>query len=528
MLAKRLGMCKLPPLVRPCAECQAQIIGDLGKLIITEIPQDVTQPGLPRAFYQGQARVESYVNEAHRSVASVVFLGDPPTNAQDAAQSAFQPGHYPDLSLASSVNGAISSSLHSGEPSQSSPGARDSDMNFPGLRPIESEPGFGSFMGIGSSSPPPNVDEFGTVAGPTSPYSQTLPSSSFRAGDADSINSSSTPTVEAQNSQIRPGGRGGPAGSRFATFPVKRPTMDSRGADDMDNGGRRPSVGDNQYANMGGSRTMSPPPSSAPIAEGMGGPPRPGSGSGSAAPLASLSGMSLSLPNHGAEDTSFASSIAQAMGGEYGGGLNRAPTLSQPPAYTSTDGHVYAPPAGPPPGHSSPSTGTFSHPGSPTLPPGAAPPKAMTAPPPPPHSAEGMSYDPMARLSNEGAVPERLGADTPASVPPPQLEMPTPSTQPTPIAEAPEPLEEHEPESQLAYMSDPEEQPQGPPAASVGRSKSKRVDRDEHGNRISRHVKFGEVSDIDDELEQREMERGKENLTIDTRMDDSRVGAPLG
>ncbi|KAG1898269.1 uncharacterized protein F5891DRAFT_1043981 [Suillus fuscotomentosus] len=57
------------------AECceKGVIVGDIGKAIVAEIPEDVTQPGLPRAYYNGHPRVSAFVSEAQRGIAQVAF-----------------------------------------------------------------------------------------------------------------------------------------------------------------------------------------------------------------------------------------------------------------------------------------------------------------------------------------------------------------------------------------------------------------------------------------------------------------------
>lgn len=57
------------------AECceKGVIVGDIGKAIVAEIPEDVTQPGLPRAYYSAQPRVSALVSEAQRDIAQVAF-----------------------------------------------------------------------------------------------------------------------------------------------------------------------------------------------------------------------------------------------------------------------------------------------------------------------------------------------------------------------------------------------------------------------------------------------------------------------
>lgn len=57
------------------AECceKGVIVGDIGKAVVAEIPEDVTQPGLPRAYYSAHKRVSTLVSEAQRSIAQVAF-----------------------------------------------------------------------------------------------------------------------------------------------------------------------------------------------------------------------------------------------------------------------------------------------------------------------------------------------------------------------------------------------------------------------------------------------------------------------
>ncbi|CCM03443.1 uncharacterized protein FIBRA_05576 [Fibroporia radiculosa] len=59
-----------------CSE-KGTIVGEFGKLAIMEIPMETTEPGLPRAYYQGHARTDSLVSEARRALNQVVFSPDP-------------------------------------------------------------------------------------------------------------------------------------------------------------------------------------------------------------------------------------------------------------------------------------------------------------------------------------------------------------------------------------------------------------------------------------------------------------------
>ena len=52
----------------------------MGKLIMTELPQQETEPGSTRPFYTGHSRTESYVAEALRSVGEVQLDTSVPTS----------------------------------------------------------------------------------------------------------------------------------------------------------------------------------------------------------------------------------------------------------------------------------------------------------------------------------------------------------------------------------------------------------------------------------------------------------------
>ncbi|KAF8528520.1 hypothetical protein BU17DRAFT_18047, partial [Hysterangium stoloniferum] len=52
---------------------KATIVGDLGKLLIEEIPLDPTPPGQSRVFYQGHTKTSNLVEQVSRCVGEVVF-----------------------------------------------------------------------------------------------------------------------------------------------------------------------------------------------------------------------------------------------------------------------------------------------------------------------------------------------------------------------------------------------------------------------------------------------------------------------
>ena len=49
--------------------------------LLQEIPEDVAQPGLPRAYYNSHSRVSALVSEAQRSIAQVTFTTAPSARA---------------------------------------------------------------------------------------------------------------------------------------------------------------------------------------------------------------------------------------------------------------------------------------------------------------------------------------------------------------------------------------------------------------------------------------------------------------
>ncbi|EMD40862.1 hypothetical protein CERSUDRAFT_71120 [Gelatoporia subvermispora B] len=60
-------------------ECSLKgvIAGEVGKLVIQEVPIESTEPGLPRAIYSGYAQTEYLVSEAQRRINQVAFSPDP-------------------------------------------------------------------------------------------------------------------------------------------------------------------------------------------------------------------------------------------------------------------------------------------------------------------------------------------------------------------------------------------------------------------------------------------------------------------
>ncbi|KAJ2927319.1 hypothetical protein H1R20_g9775, partial [Candolleomyces eurysporus] len=62
-----------------CCE-KGTIVGEYGKLLVSEIPEEITQPGMPRSLYYGHTRINALVNDAVSGVGqiSIGSTGRPP------------------------------------------------------------------------------------------------------------------------------------------------------------------------------------------------------------------------------------------------------------------------------------------------------------------------------------------------------------------------------------------------------------------------------------------------------------------
>ncbi|KAH9476315.1 Sphingolipid long chain base-responsive protein PIL1 [Psilocybe cubensis] len=65
-----------------CCE-KGTIAAEFGKMIISEISEEITQPGLPRSLYYGQSKTENLVAEAGRCINEVVLSTVPSVGARD-------------------------------------------------------------------------------------------------------------------------------------------------------------------------------------------------------------------------------------------------------------------------------------------------------------------------------------------------------------------------------------------------------------------------------------------------------------
>nr|VWO95973.1 MFS domain-containing protein [Ganoderma boninense] len=215
-----------------CCE-KGSIVGELGKLVISEIPLEPTQPGLPRSFYTGHARTEFLVSEAARSVSEVVYSPEPdpnPTHRSIRPLPGSELGPVPSPSQQRRMSTLSTNSNPYGLAAPQPGYVPSPSVGYPGLPQVE-ETGFSIQQFIAqepSSQSPvltnPSVNEFGGYSSPP------------MANQPSTISVVDRPTP-------------GPRGGRFATFPVKasgpRPQPSTNpyiNAPPMQNGDRVPSI----------------------------------------------------------------------------------------------------------------------------------------------------------------------------------------------------------------------------------------------------------------------------------------------
>ena len=161
------------------------IIAELGKLMVDMLPTDETEPGQPRAYYDGYSRTEELLSEAQRCLQDVVFNPAPITEGFAAQHHGLGGGGY--------ANDTYRSQLGHGDPSQpgygdgSGLGGRDQYDEMGGIRPVG---GVDSSNNYGSQTPaaaPAHYRDEPSYGSYSSPYEQ--PSHSPAAG-ADALEGS--------------------------------------------------------------------------------------------------------------------------------------------------------------------------------------------------------------------------------------------------------------------------------------------------------------------------------------------------
>ncbi|KAK2467644.1 hypothetical protein APHAL10511_000499 [Amanita phalloides] len=73
-----------------CSE-KGMIAGEYGKLVIAEIPEEITPPGAPRVVYYGHNQTENLIAEAHRRVSEVVLSTTVPFKGRQPMHANSQP-----------------------------------------------------------------------------------------------------------------------------------------------------------------------------------------------------------------------------------------------------------------------------------------------------------------------------------------------------------------------------------------------------------------------------------------------------
>ncbi|KAJ2912815.1 hypothetical protein MD484_g7595, partial [Candolleomyces efflorescens] len=176
-----------------CCE-KGSIVGSYGKLLVAEIPEETTQPGMPRSLYYGHSKINGLVNDAMRGVSQVALDNTPGG------------GRLPPLPGVPPPSGSLDSPSGSTGQYPPPPSAAGGDGLFgprgsPPLLPPQSTGG--SLFGPSNTMPTPTPASKPPVL---PPLDTPTPQST--------IDDFGVPIVRHE------GGGAGGAG-RFATFPVK-------------------------------------------------------------------------------------------------------------------------------------------------------------------------------------------------------------------------------------------------------------------------------------------------------------------
>ncbi|KAI5122848.1 hypothetical protein M0805_003142 [Coniferiporia weirii] len=186
-----------------CAE-KATIVSEMGKLVIEEIPLNVTQPGQARGFYSGFEKTEKLVSEAQRCVAEVVFDPQPvsSTNATKSSPQAINTGAIDGLPDSSRRDSAAYFQDTNGSPGMGSGTATD---EFGGLNDYQSPRGYGTMP---MPSGPIRISGEGSRLGST-------------------INGGGS-SIQGSSNNVYPPPASPPAsryGGQFATFPSRKASL---------------------------------------------------------------------------------------------------------------------------------------------------------------------------------------------------------------------------------------------------------------------------------------------------------------
>ncbi|PPQ67196.1 hypothetical protein CVT24_011267 [Panaeolus cyanescens] len=428
-----------------CCE-KGMIAAELGKHIIAEVPEETTQPGLPRSMYYGHQKVESYVSEAYRRINEVALSTVPSAAFRDRQQ--YTQGGFPPPSGSQSP---APWNPNASKPQPPPPITIEDDFQAPS-RPYAAgvaSPPLASVSSLGTQSLGGRYQEPSNSSGIRGPGSQfSIPGHEHQTTDDFGVTTRSNGPLESPSS----------GGGRFATFPVKTRPPGSAGG-----------------------FTLSDPPSltsrnepeesfSASIAQALGD--------------SSAQNSSLAAESSQPQPTSPSWVTHNTGSGLHSQGtddksitLEDGPTRSKgPESATSSSFAPILPPISidAPESQSTPSSGSISG-----LPPGAAPPDPWGQPDrQSPPQGQPASRDRQPSGSNDALLAYMLTSQD--NDPDDDLPSPAPTQMTIPIIDP-----------RLQVHGETPEQ------------------------RLSRHVRFGQVEDVEEEIEKRvslEKERERKSL----------------
>ncbi|KAF7800083.1 hypothetical protein EIP86_011326 [Pleurotus ostreatoroseus] len=296
--------------LQECCE-KGLIIGEMGKLIIAEIPLTPTQPGLPRPYYTGHARTDFLVSETQRGINEVMFSQDPNPRATAIGIRALPGSELPPVQMSHTGSSQMSPSLMGMAPSSlgmvSTSTGSTPDPSIRGSKRFSTNvlsPASG-FVGLpevsentmgGLDFSPPFVGSDQVPMQPRSPPPQTINGSVISLSQSNPFSTPAQQSIQLSNNDP----------NEFGAYPAP-------------GGGYAPRT--SSLRNLGDSQPASPtagPRGSSRFAtfpvKAMGPRAQPGSMSTPMSPTLDTRAPSLDIDS---QDDSFSSSVAQALGKDW-------------------------------------------------------------------------------------------------------------------------------------------------------------------------------------------------------------------
>ncbi|KAF8900730.1 hypothetical protein CPB84DRAFT_1778775 [Gymnopilus junonius] len=435
--------------LQECCE-KGKIVAEYGKVIISEISEELTQPGLPRVLYYGQSRTEHFVAETHRAIDDIALQTVPSVGFRDRRH---YDGTLPDVHDQTPLPSI---------PQEMPPPEPQSAFQF--SAPAESQSTLGPVSNLSSGPwssndykpqpvlPPVNTDYLSTGK----PYDDKGSGVTVNTGGSSFLNQPFSPQLP-QAPQLS-----SPSFSQGQNGPPQIPGLTLQTVDDFGLNINSRSDGPIDTSNTSGGRFATFPVKTR----------APGSSGGYS--------LSDSPPRH-EQEPSFSASIAEAlddrMSQETGGATEGTDRHRMTP--WGRNGH--AQPLPPPPGAALPADMSNGWSGSNTT-----RDEALQVPSSHGRGAQRLSSNDDALLAymTMGSVDEEEEQNHEG----PTTDGPGPGgSQIVPQSQAqaqPQPLSRSQSQSQPDFMAPPSQE--------------------DEQHRISRHVRFGEVEDVDEEMEKRE------------------------